>query len=130
MSACWVGAFGTHSACGMSRATASRLLRRYRRVLARRFWQIGKHVLGGKRRNPNAGWQHAYVAVDYPSRWGMVELRPREDAGSCTNFLAAVISAYTEQGITIRRVMTDNGMGYRSRRFRSHHPISHAAARG
>jgi hypothetical protein len=34
-----------------------------------RFWQIGKHVLGGKRRNPNAGWQHAHVAVDDHSRW-------------------------------------------------------------
>ena len=84
-----------------------------------RFWQIGKHVLGGKRRNPNAGWQHAHVAVDDHSRWAMVELRPAEDAESCTRFLAAVISTYTKQGITIRRVMTDNGSGYRSRRFRA-----------
>ena len=84
-----------------------------------RFWQIGKHVLGGKRRNPNAGWQHAHVAVDDHSRWAMVELRPREDAESCTTFLASVITAYAEQGITIRRVMTDNGSGYRSRRFQA-----------
>ncbi len=72
-----------------------------------RFWQVGKHVLGGKRRNPNAGWQHAHVAVDDHSRWAMVELRPAEDAESCTSFLSSVISAYSEQGITIRRVMTD-----------------------
>jgi hypothetical protein len=84
-----------------------------------RFWQIGKHVLGGKRRNPNAGWQHAHVAVDDHSRWGLVELRPREDAESCTAFLASVIGSYAEQGITIRRVLTDNGAGYRSRRFRA-----------
>ena len=84
-----------------------------------RFWQVGKHVLGGKRRNPNAGWQHAHVAVDDHSRWAMVELRPAEDAESCTSFLSSVISAYSEQGITIRRVMTDNGAGYRSRRFRA-----------
>jgi transposase InsO family protein len=84
-----------------------------------RFWQVGKHVLGGKRRNPNAGWQHAHVAVDDHSRWAMVELRPAEDAASCTSFLSSVISAYSEQGITIRRVMTDNGAGYRSRRFRA-----------
>jgi transposase len=84
-----------------------------------RFWQIGKRVLGdGVQRNRRAGWQHAHVAVDDHSRWGLVELRPREDAENCTRFLASVISAYTDQGITIRRVMTDNGSGYRSRRFR------------
>lgn len=82
-----------------------------------RFWRIGKHVLGGKRRNTNAGWQHAHVAIDDYSRWAMVELRPREDADSCTAFLASVINSYAQHGITIRRVMTDNGAGYRSRRF-------------
>ena len=97
-----------------------------------RFWQIGKHVLGGKRRNPHAGWQHAHVAVDDHSRWSLVELRPREDADSCTAFLASVISAYAEQGITIRRVITDNGAGYRSRRFRAlltQHDIRHIRTR-
>jgi transposase InsO family protein len=85
-----------------------------------RFWQIGKRVLGdGVQRNRRAGWQHAHVAVDDHSRWGLVELRPREDAESCTRFLASVISAYADQGITIRRVITDNGSGYRSRRFRA-----------
>jgi len=93
-----------------------------------RFWHIGKRVVGGKRRNPNAGWQHAHVAVDDHSRWAMVELRPAEDAESCTSFLASVISAYTEQGITIRRVMTDNGAGYRSLSFHAllnAHDINH-----
>ena len=85
-----------------------------------RFWQIGKRVLGdGIHRNPRAGWQHAHVAVDDHSRWAMVELRPREDTESCTAFLASVISAYADQGITLRRVMTDNGSGYRSRRFQA-----------
>jgi transposase InsO family protein len=84
-----------------------------------RFWQVGKHVLGGKRRNANAGWQHAHVAVDDHSRWAMVELRPAEDAASCTSFLESVISAYREHDITIHRVITDNGAGYRSRRFRA-----------
>jgi transposase InsO family protein len=70
--------------------------------------------------------------VDDHSRWGLVELRPREDAESCTAFLAAVISAYTEHGITIHRVMTDNGSGYRSRRFqalRAQHGIRHIRTR-
>jgi transposase InsO family protein len=94
-----------------------------------RFWQIGKRVLfDGVQRNKHAGWQHAHVAVDDHSRWGMVELRPAEDAATCTAFLASVISAYADRGIAIRRVMTDNGSGYRSRRFRAllaDHDIHH-----
>ena len=94
-----------------------------------RFWHVGKRVLkDGVQRSPRAGWQHAHVAVDDHSRWAMVELYPREDAESCVRFLESVISAYAEQGITIRRVMTDNGSGYRSRRFRAmlaQHRIRH-----
>ena len=85
-----------------------------------RFWQVGKRVYhDGVQRNRRAGWQHAHVAVDDHSRWAMVELRPAEDAESCTRFLESVISAYTDQDITIQRVITDNGSGYRSRRFRA-----------
>ena len=82
-----------------------------------RFWQIGKYVLGGKRRNPRAGWQHAHVAVDDHSRWAIADIRRREDASDCTAFLGDVIARYAEQGITIQRVMTDNGSGYRSHAF-------------
>jgi transposase InsO family protein len=85
-----------------------------------RFWQVGKRVYqDGVQRSRRAGWQHAHVAVDDHSRWSIVELHPTEDAARCTRFLESVISVYTEQGITIRRVMTDNGSGYRSRRFRA-----------
>ena len=59
-----------------------------------RFWEVGKRVLAdGVRRNRRAGWQHAHVAVDDHSRWALVELRPREDATSCTAFLQSVITA-------------------------------------
>jgi len=36
-----------------------------------------------------------------------------------TAFLASVIDSYTEQGITIPRVITDNGAGYGSPPFRA-----------
>jgi len=98
-----------------------------------RFWQVGKRVYkDGVQRNPRAGWQHAHVAVDDHSRWALTELWPREDAASCTAFLSSVITAYAELGIPIRRVMTDNGSGYRSRPFRSllrKHGIRHIRTR-
>jgi len=98
-----------------------------------RFWQVGKRALGdGRRRNRHAGWQHAHVAVDDYSRWAMVELRPSESVADCTAFLRSVITSYAARGITIERVMTDNGNGYRSHAFRAllrQHRIRHIRTR-
>jgi transposase InsO family protein len=84
-----------------------------------RFWQVGKHVLGDrpKRRSRTAGWTYAHVAVDDHSRHATVELRPSEKALDCVAFTAGVIAAYAEHGTPIRRILTDNGSGYRSHAF-------------
>jgi transposase InsO family protein len=84
-----------------------------------RFWQIGKRILNdGVQRNPRAGWHNAHVAIDDHSRMVICEIYPAEDAASCSRFLELVVATYAERGIRIERVMTDNGSGYRSRRFR------------
>ena len=94
-----------------------------------RFWQIGKRVHRDPSiRSRSAGWQNAHVAVDDHSRLVICELNPAEDAASCTRFLELVIEHYAERGITIERVMTDNGNGYRSHAFRdilAQHQIRH-----
>ena len=42
-----------------------------------------------------------------------------ETGDSCARFLARAVIWFAQQGITVRRVMTDNGVvGYRSRLFR------------
>jgi len=93
-----------------------------------RFWQVGKRVLNGRTRSEGAGWSYAHVAVDDHSRHATVELRPRERASDCVAFTRGVIAAYAEQGTPIKRILTDNGTGYRSHAFRrllAQHGIRH-----
>ncbi|MFG1424488.1 integrase core domain-containing protein, partial [Roseixanthobacter liquoris] len=62
-------------------------------------------------------YEHLHVAVDDASRLAYVELLPslgREDA---TGFLRRALAWYARHGITVQRVMTDNGSAYRSRLF-------------
>ena len=98
-----------------------------------RFWQIGKHVLNdGIKRSRHAGWQHVHVAVDDYSRFAVCEVLPGERASDCTAFLERLNAKYTQLGIPIKRVMTDNGSGYVSHRFRNtlaRHGIRHIRTR-
>jgi transposase InsO family protein len=93
------------------------------------FWQAGKRALmDGVYRNPRAGWQCAHVAVDDHSRYAFTQLRPSEGADDCVRFLNDLVDHYAQLGITIERVMTDNGPGYLSHRFAAalrRHAIRH-----
>ena len=83
-----------------------------------RFWQVGKRVLNdGVQRSKHAGWSYAHVAVDDHSRHAIVQLRGTQSGADCVAFTQAVISAYTQQGTPIQRILTDNGSGYRSKAF-------------
>jgi transposase InsO family protein len=94
-----------------------------------RFWRVGKRILNdGVKHNRSVGWQHAHVAIDDHSRVAVCELYPTEDATTCTRFLDLVVASFAQRGITITRVMTDNGSGYRSFAFRDalrRHQIRH-----
>jgi transposase InsO family protein len=98
-----------------------------------RFWRVGKRILqDGVHHSPAAGWQHAHVAVDDHSRIVVCELYPAEDVISCCQFLDLVVASFADRGITITRVMTDNGNGYRSFAFRDalrRHGIRHLRTR-
>ena len=80
-----------------------------------RFWTVGKRIHGdGLARNRHAGWQYLHLAIDDHSRLAYAELLPSESPGACVAFLGRAVSWYQERGITIERVLTDNGNGYRS----------------
>jgi transposase InsO family protein len=61
-----------------------------------------------------AGWDYCHVAVDDTSRLAYVEILDDEKATSCSGFLRRAVAWFATQGITVQRVMTDNGPGYRS----------------
>ena len=80
-----------------------------------RFFTVGKAILGdGLQRSRRAGWQYLHLAVDDHSRLAYAELLPSESPADCVAFLRRAVAWYREQGITIERVLSDNGNGYRS----------------
>jgi len=69
-------------------------------------WKVGR----GKR---DVGWNHAHVAIDAASRHSYVELRPTLGSADCAAFVAAAVAHFDARGIRVRRVLTDNGTGYK-----------------
>jgi transposase InsO family protein len=81
-----------------------------------RFRHPGHRVTGRGpgRRNYRAGWQAVHVCVDDTSRMAYVEILPDEKAVTAVGFLERAIAWFAERGVTIERVMTDNGSPYKS----------------
>jgi transposase InsO family protein len=84
----------------------------------------GHRVIGDRRfqRRPGgkgvAGWEFVHVAVDDYSRLAYAEVLDDERASSAIAFLRRAIAFFGRHGITVRRVMTDNGSAYRAHQHR------------
>jgi transposase InsO family protein len=131
---------------GVSRATVSRILTRLRLNTARslqptvpiiryehpapgdllhidikKLARIAKpgHRLTGNPQDETrgAGWEFLYVAVDDHSRIAFTAMLPDEKAVSASKFLRQAVAYFARLGITVRRVLTDNGPCFCSRRF-------------
>lgn len=84
-----------------------------------RFRQPGHRVTGDRAQvSRGAGWEFVHVAVDDFSRLAYVEILANECGDSCAAFLRRAHAWFRRQGIAIKSVLTDNGTGYRSHRFR------------
>jgi len=74
----------------------------------------GRHKVGQRQRQRNRiGWQHAHVAIDGASRLSYLELRSGLGAADCAAFLERAVAHFDARGIRVRRVLTDNGSGYK-----------------
>ena len=86
-----------------------------------RFDRVG-HRITGDRSGPNksrgAGWEYVHVAIDDHSRVATSRVFPDEQAVSAVAALRDAVTFYARLGVTVERVMTDNGSCYRSRAFR------------
>ena len=65
-------------------------------------------------RRLTVGWDYVHIAVDDCTRLAYVEVLPDEKATTVVAFLRHAVAFYQQHGITIERVLTDNGSGYRS----------------
>jgi transposase InsO family protein len=66
------------------------------------------------RRIGDAGWEFVHVAVDDHTRLAYAEVLPDEKASTAVGFLRRSIAFFASHGITVERVMSDNGACYRS----------------
>jgi transposase InsO family protein len=60
------------------------------------------------------GFEYVHVAIDDHSRLAYAEVLPDEKATTIVGFLRRAVAFYERHGITVERVLTDNGAGYRS----------------
>jgi transposase InsO family protein len=84
-----------------------------------RFHVAGHRATGNRQagRSKHAGWDFLHVCVDDASRLAYTELLPSEGQDDATGFLERALAWLARHGVTVERVMTDNGSAYRSRRF-------------
>ena len=84
-----------------------------------RFRKPG-HRITGRRGNKThyPGWEFVHVAIDDFSRVAYAEVLPDETGQTCARFMRRACAWFANQGITIKALLTDNGTGYRSHRFR------------
>ena len=61
-----------------------------------------------------AGWEFVHVAVDDATRLAYVEVLSDEKATTAIGFLRRAVKHYASYGITVERLLTDNGSAYRS----------------
>lgn len=81
-------------------------------------WRVhGKGVRRGGRVKRGAGYDFVHAAVDDRSRLAYAEILADERKETASAFMTRAIGFFSERGITVERVLTDNGACYRSRPF-------------
>jgi transposase InsO family protein len=89
-----------------------------------KFNRIGHRITGNRKGQSNQranrtapGWEYVHVCVDDHSRLSFSQIHPDEKALSAIAHLKAVVDWYKKLGISVDRVMTDNGACYKSKAF-------------
>jgi len=78
------------------------------------------------------GWEAVHVAIDDCSRLAYVEILANERADTAVRFLERALAWFSQRGIQVRRVMSDNGACYCSQAFATacaHHRVRHLRTR-
>ena len=86
---------------------------------------IGHRITGDRtgqsaprsRKQGGKGWEYLHLAVDDHSQLAYSEILPDETRRSCLKFPFNALRFYRDHGVRVLRVMTDNGVSFRSRRY-------------
>jgi transposase InsO family protein len=119
-----LGRLGLEPAQRYERARPGELIHIDVKKLGRIERGAGKRIFGGSshytgsytdaagRRRRRAGWDFVHIAIDDATRLAYAEVLSDEKAATAVAFLRRAISFYRRHGITVERVMTDNGSPY------------------
>src|SRR5215831_1516034 len=91
-----------------------------------KFNEIGHRITGDRRgqsnlrsRGQGPGWEYVHVCIDDASRIAFSQVMKNEKRGCAVAFLKAAVAYYATLGVTVERVMTDNGSCYKSFAFQN-----------
>ena len=85
-----------------------------------RIAAVGHRITGDRRDSTRgAGWEAVHVCIDDASRLAYSEVLPDERKTSAVAFLERAVAWFARLGVTVERVMTDNGSAYRSHDWRA-----------
>jgi transposase InsO family protein len=89
-----------------------------------KFNRVGHRITGDRRGQSNLrsrgngpGWEYVHVCIDDASRIAFSQVMKNEKRGCAVAFLKAAVAYYASLGVTVERVMTDNGSCYKSFAF-------------
>ncbi|KAK77925.1 transposase, IS481 family, partial [Bordetella holmesii CDC-H809-BH] len=75
-----------------------------------RIQRPGHRVTGNRRDTvEGAGWDFVFVAIDDHARVAFTDIHPDERFPSAVQFLKDAVAYYQRLGVTIQRLLTDNG---------------------
>jgi transposase InsO family protein len=81
-------------------------------------WRIhGRDIRRGGRVKRGLGYDFVHAAVDDRSRLAYAEILGDERKETASAFITRALGFFADRGITVERVLTDNGSCYRSREF-------------
>jgi transposase len=122
-----LGRWGLEPAQRYERARPGELIHIDVKKLGRIQGGAGKRVRGGMRQHYNprrrdaagvdrhtVGWEFVHIAIDDATRLAYVEVLADEKATTAVGFLRRAVEHYARHGITVERLITDNGAPYRS----------------
>ena len=77
------------------------------------------HRVTGNRRDSvdGAGWEMLFVAIDDHARIAFTAMHADERTPSAVQFLRDAVAYYAGLGVSVRRLLTDNGSAFRSKDF-------------
>ncbi len=72
----------------------------------------------GQSSKRGTGWESLHVAVDDACRLAYTEILPNEKKESACAFTSRAVAWFARNGVSVQRLMSDNGSAYKSRAFR------------